>query len=858
MQDLDCQAKIEALERQLEQYQKKAKDTLRWAGLATWTYVVEQDAFEIDEEVFRSYDLEISHPLTLEKFKNALLPDDRELYTRLFEEFLVGKRSSFDLHHRLRTRSGEWVWFNSRGGSVERDVSGKPVRAIGIAQNIMKVKIAELEIQRRDRLLSASNEAARILLEDIGDNHDTQIWLVLELLGAATDVDRVYIWKNYTGADGRFYTTQIYEWSLGADPQQGNEWTVDRPVEEAIPTWEAIFRAGNCVNNLVRLMPQAEQDQLSPQGIISILVAPIMFKDEFWGFIGFDDCQKERVWSDSEAGILKSAGMIVAAAIMRQQAEKELIVARDLAEAGTRSKGEFLARMSHEIRTPMNAILGMCYLCLQTELNDAQRDYLQKTQTATLNLLGIIDDVLDFSKIEAGKMELENIPLRLSNVLKDVIDVVDVKVHDKGLQFVHHVDESVYDNLIGDPLRIRQVLTNIINNAVKFTEEGSISVTIHAVDAEEGNEDPARTWLEFAVRDSGIGMTPEQVELLFQSFSQADGSTTRKYGGTGLGLIISKRFVEMMGGRIWVESEAGIGSTFLFRIPFSKYVPLEADRIVEMSENRKANLKDSRVLVVDDDPGARQVLRELIREFVASVETANNGEAAIAALTRATQESNPFDIVLLDWKMPRMDGLEMLRRLRESDQIVPPKTVMISGYDRSECLRQSKGLGLDAFLVKPVTRRMLEDTLQAVLLQQKKRIDADAETKNKADLNGAEILLVEDNKINQMVASELLRGFGVKLTIANNGLEAIEAVEHKTFDLVLMDIQMPEMDGLTATRRIRELDLPGVDRLPILAMTANAFDSDFQECLDAGMDDHLAKPINVKKLHTTLENWIVR
>ncbi len=852
----DLRETLEKQRKQIELLQNRVQGALRWGGLVTWVYDVEHDVFEIDDELFSHYDLDVDPPFTMNAVTGLIHPEDAEIYTQTLDDFFRGRIASFDLNHRFRTKTGDWIWFNGRGGVTKQAADGKPLYAAGTLQNVMEIKRVEQEIQRRDRLLSTSNEAARILLEDAGDNHDVQIRLVLELLGAATDVDRVYIWKNSSGPDGRLYTTQIHEWSIGAEPQQGNEWTVDRPVEEAIPTWESIFREGKCVNNLVRLMPQAEYDQLAPQGIISILVAPIMFKDEFWGFIGFDDCQKERIWSDSEAGILKSAGMIVAAAIMRQQAEKELIVARDMAEAGTKAKSEFLARMSHEIRTPMNAILGMTYLCLQTEVNDRQRDYLLKTQTATINLLGIIDDILDFSKIEAGKVVLETVPIRLSRVLQDVVDIVGVKIQDKGLQFVPHIDPSVHNDLLGDPLRIRQILTNLINNAVKFTDQGSISVTVHCVDDEEPSDDDRQTWLEFAVRDSGIGMTRDQLSRLFQSFSQADGSTTRKYGGTGLGLVISKRFVELMGGRIWVESEPGMGSTFRFRVPFVRYYPINDKDLAEISELHPSVLKECRLLIVDDDEAARLVLTDLVRSMVTKVDSVSSGDAALAALVRATQNLKPYDVILLDWKMPRMNGLETIRRIRSSDDIVEPRIVMVSAYDRSECLRQSKGLGLAAFIVKPVTKRQLEETLTSVVENIGKPVVVEEE--KPADLSGARILLAEDNKINQMVASELLRGFGVDLTIAVNGIEAVEAASKQDFDLVLMDLQMPDMDGFEATREIRRLPKPGISRLPILAMTANALDSDFQACLDAGMNDHLAKPIDVKKLRRTLESWISR
>ncbi|MGL6195914.1 MAG: response regulator [Thermoguttaceae bacterium] len=547
---------------------------------------------------------------------------------------------------------------------------------------------------------------------------------------------------------------------------------------------------------------------------------------------------------------------------------EELREARTLAEAATKAKSEFLANMSHEIRTPMNAILGMTYLCLQTEMTEKQRDYLEKSQTATKNLLGIIDDILDFSKIEAGRIILEEIPFSLSKLLQEVVDVASVKANEKGLNIRVQYSGLVLDDMIGDPLRLRQVLINLTNNAIKFTDEGEVIISVvntNAVGATSPQPEhdkshanlPRQDEIEliFSVRDTGIGMTHEQLDRLFKSFSQADTSTARKYGGTGLGLVISKNLVELMGGEIQVDSEVGHGTTFFFTIRLRKYGAIEVDI-------DGIDISKLRFLVVDDDPSAREVTREIIHLFTPFVETADSGPAAIEKLRRATKTGEHFDLVLLDWKMPQMNGVETLQKMRESKELNEikdlPHILMVSAYDRSECLRQSQGLGLAGFLVKPVSRESFQATVVAALKS--------AETDNKqetvtppqigTDLRGKRILLAEDNRINQLVAIEMLKMYDIDVTVVENGDDALDFVRNQDFDLVLMDIQMPVMDGLEATKRIRKLDKPGIDKLPILAMTANALDRDYQRSLDVGMNDHLTKPINPEKLREALETWI--
>lgn len=529
---------------------------------------------------------------------------------------------------------------------------------------------------------------------------------------------------------------------------------------------------------------------------------------------------------------------------------KELRVAQEEAESANQSKGDFLANMSHEIRTPMNAIIGMSHLASKTELTPKQNNYVSKIQSSAKALLGLINDILDFSKIEAGKLDMEAIDFSIDEVLDSLSTLITDKAHEKGLELLFKVGNDVPHELVGDPLRLGQILTNLSNNAVKFTENGEIIVHIEKMDQREGHVD-----LKFSVKDTGIGLTEEQIGKLFKEFSQADSSTTRKFGGTGLGLTISKKLVGLMNGEIWVESEPGLGSSFIFTASFGL-----SDELAQPLAPT-IDIQGIRVLVVDDNEASREILQETLESLSFKVDTAASGEAGIQNLERAALKNHPYDLVLMDYKMPGMDGLETSSKIKEDKLLAKiPTIIMVTAFGREEIVHEAEKVGLDGFLIKPVTASTLLDTIMIAFGKKSTRRkisgnESQREVKALGKIKGANILLVEDNEINQEIALELLGQAGLKVTLAKNGQEAVDKVSQADFDCVLMDCQMPVMDGYEATITIRKNKK--FASLPIVAMTANAMQGDKEKCLAAGMNDHVSKPINTQELFSTIAHWVV-
>ena len=596
----------------------------------------------------------------------------------------------------------------------------------------------------------------------------------------------------------------------------------------------------------VLCVPLVRQQQISAVLYLENNLAPGMFTDQQVRVLG--------IMAGQAAIALESARLYRSMEQEVQQRTRELELALVRAEESTRAKGEFLANMSHEIRTPMNAVIGLSALALKNDMPPRVHDYLSKIQQSGEHLLGIINDILDFSKIESGKLDVETVPFSLYAVIDNVVNLISEKVEEKGLELLCHIDPEIPRTLLGDPLRLGQILINYANNAVKFTRRGEVRIAIR-IDKLQGQE----MLLHCSVSDTGIGLTEAQIARLFNSFEQADTSTTREFGGTGLGLAISKNLAQAMGGTVGVDSVVDKGSTFWFT------ARLQIGSTEKLLVKPAIDLHGRSVLVVDDNAESALVLRELLTELGFSVKLADSGSSAILQLRVADAANQPFDFVMMDWLMPGMDGLETVRAVQALPIRTTPFVLMVTAHRREELVKGAQQLGIRHVLAKPVNSSLLINTMMQLLgidgpVSERAQLLADNTLERQlGPLRGARILLVEDNEINQLVACEMLRGVGFEVDVVHNGQQAVEQVHaqnarHLPYDMVLMDMQMPVMDGVTAARLIRQR-FPAQE-LPIVAMTANAMEADRERCLDAGMNGFVTKPINAGELWQALLHWV--
>jgi signal transduction histidine kinase/CheY-like chemotaxis protein len=700
-----------------------------------------------------------------------------------------------------------------------------------------KVETAGIELTKQDRLLHVINEAATLLLAPDENTFSAAMDTSMEMMAHCVDVDRIYVWRNRL-EDGKMAYSNVYGWASSSESKSE---TMSFQYNQTFPDWEEKLLSGQCINGPLTGLSKAERERLSPYGVRSILVVPVFLQDLFWGFVSFDDCRNARDFPEAEVGILRSGAFLVANAMLRSEMTESLIQARKEALSSAKAKGDFLANMSHEMRTPMNAIIGMTNVA-KSATEAEKKDYcLSKIEDASNHLLGVINDVLDMSKIEANKFELSATEFNFEKILRRVVNVNIFRLEEKAQNFTVKLDRNIPHTLVGDDQRLAQVITNILSNAIKFTPgHGSIQLGTF-LEKEENN----LCTIRIEVTDSGIGISEDQQRRLFTSFEQADSNTSRRFGGTGLGLAISKRIVEMMGGRIWVVSEFGKGSTFAFTF--------QAERGVEKGSllGPGINWNNVRLLAVDDDPDIRSYFFELSQQLNLHCDTASDGNEAIALI----EQKEPYNIYFVDWKMPGMDGVELTRRIKEKS-LGTSVVIMISAMEWSAVMDEARHAGVDKFLSKPLFPSAIADCINECLGAE--NVLAEKTIPEQIDrFEGYHILLAEDIDINREIVFALLEPTAIAIDIAENGKEAVEKYRRNPdkYDMIFMDIQMPEMDGYEATRRIRTLELSGKN-IPIIAMTANVVREDIERCLEAGMNGHVGKPLDMDEVLTKLRTYL--
>lgn len=806
---------------------------------------------------------------TLETWKAHVHPDDQDQVSLALKHHLE-HLVPYEVEYRLRRQSGDYIWVSGRGQAIWA-IDGEPTRMSGSIRDITETKKATEALKQQMRRVMLLEE----ITQKIRKNLDQQqiFKATVQEIGKAFQVSRCHLHTYVT--DPKPHLPIVAEYLTGDIPSMhGTDILLENnPHARKILRHDRAVSSENVFSDPL-LQPVS---QICEDGhILSMLAIRTSYQRKANGVIVLQQCDRNRDWTQAEIELLEAVagqvGIALAHGYLLEQEQQQrqtltqnnqaLDHARKEADAANVAKSEFLATMSHEIRTPMNAVIGMTGLLLNTSLDLQQKDFVETIRSSGDALLTLINDILDFSKIEAGKLEFEEQPFSLRSCIEESLRLVAPRAIDKQLELAYLFDPSTPNHIIGDVTRLRQILVNLLTNGVKFTDQGEVVVYVQEVtDSDAAIQDGTpqrknltdiqrqRRLIQFEIRDTGIGIPEDRMDRLFKSFSQVDASTTKKYGGTGLGLAICKSLSHMMGGRIWVESQVGKGSSFFFTI--AAQVAPEGENTLDKSQQM---LDGKRLLVVDDNPTNRKILALQAQTWGMGIESASGGAEALTLL----QDDTQFDLAILDMQMPEMDGIELAKKIRQLDHGKRLPLVILSSLGQEEIIKQKDNIQFSAILNKPIQQSYLYDALAEIFEGQRVKVEPtvpELPTTQQNSDQTLQILLAEDIVVNQKVALLILKQLGYRADVANNGEEVLEALHRQPYDVVLMDVQMPQMDGLTAARHIKEQWQE--DEQPyIIALTANAMQGDREMCLAAGMQDYVSKPIRVDELKAAFERYL--